>query len=177
MDKKYIFAGILIFALIPALVFIFVNSSNSNSLNSNRTSPDTDFISKIAQNSMLGNKESDPKLFIASSSNAYNILLANTEALRKKGLGGRTAIAENEVMLFVFKESAEHFFWMKDMLFPIDIVWLDSDKKIIHIENNVSPDSYPKSFGPQADSRYVLEFKEGTALKENLKVGSRVVFK
>jgi uncharacterized protein len=62
----------------------------------------------------------------------------------------------------VFDREGYQGFWMKEMNFPIDIVWLNKDKKIVHIEHNVSPDTYPKIFNPNNEfnnekSLYVLE--------------------
>src|SRR5215203_893119 len=54
-----------------------------------------------------------------------------TNEQRTKGLSVKDGLAENEAMLFVFDNEAEHTFWMKDMKFPIDIIWIDSDKTII----------------------------------------------
>lgn len=110
------------------------------------------------------------------STYGYKILLRDTPELRMKGLSGRSSLGADEVMLFAFEREGRNFFWMKDMLFPIDIVWLDSDKKVIHIEQSVKPESFPKSFGPEADSKYVLEFKEGVVESIGLKVGDRVDF-
>ena len=54
-----------------------------------------------------------------------------TNEQRTKGLSEKDDLAENEAMLFVFGNEAKHTFWMKDMKFPIDIIWIDSDKTII----------------------------------------------
>lgn len=110
------------------------------------------------------------------STYGYKILLRDTPELRTKGLSGRSSLGTDEVMLFAFERDGRNFFWMKDMLFSIDIVWLDSDKKVIHIERDAKPESFPKSFGPDADSKYVLEFKEGVAESIGLKVGDIINF-
>lgn len=107
---------------------------------------------------------------------SYKILLADTLESREKGLGGRKSIGVDEVMVFVFEKSGKHFFWMKDMLFAIDIVWLNADKEVIHIEREVSPDSFPQSFGPNKESKYVLEFKSGVASSTGIKIGDAIDF-
>lgn len=106
----------------------------------------------------------------------YKAIIADNWALRERGLGGRTGLGSDGAMLFIFEESSDHQFWMKDMLFGIDMVWLDAEKRVIHIERNVKPESFPKSFGPDEDSRYVLEFKEGVADSIGLKMGDRADF-
>jgi len=102
------------------------------------------------------------------------LIVSNTEELRTKGLSGRTDL--NGAMLFVFNTPSKYGFWMKDMNFPIDIVWLDSEKTVVHIENNVLPESYPKVFFPPLDSLYVLEFNSGFAIENNLTVGKKIEF-
>lgn len=83
--------------------------------------------------------------------------VSDTRSEQIKGLSGRASIGKMEGMLFVFEELGRHGIWMKDMNFPIDILWLDEDKKIIHIEENVSPDTYPTVFRPDGEALYVLE--------------------
>ena len=110
------------------------------------------------------------------STYGYKVLLSETPELRTKGLSGRQSLGTDEVMLFMFEREGRNFFWMKDMLFPIDIVWVGADRRIIHIEKNVSPESFPKSFGPDENSKYVLEFKAGTADSVGIKIGDSVSF-
>ena len=102
-----------------------------------------------------------------------------TNEQRTKGLSEKDDLAENEAMLFVFGSEAKHTFWMKDMKFPIDIIWIDSDKTIIHIENNLQPCSSEvlcPTYKPNDDSMYVLETVGGFAEKYNILKGTRVGF-
>ena len=81
-----------------------------------------------------------------------------------KGLSVKNQLKENEGMLFVFEEPARYSFWMKDMKFPIGIMWLDSNGKIVHIEENLEPCPLVfvcPSYAPNADSQYVLETVAG----------------
>jgi uncharacterized membrane protein (UPF0127 family) len=102
--------------------------------------------------------------------------VVDTEDSRRKGLSGHEPLEESEGMLFVFQSDAEHSFWMKDMLFSIDMIWLDANKTVIHIEENATPESYPRSFGPSAPSRYVLEVPAGWAKRHAVVVGSVASF-
>lgn len=79
------------------------------------------------------------------------------DAARQRGLSGRTALAADQAMLFVFPAGEANCFWMKDMNFSIDMIWLDITKQVTHIAHNVSPDTYPQSFCPKKASTYVLE--------------------
>jgi uncharacterized membrane protein (UPF0127 family) len=66
-------------------------------------------------------------------------------------------------MLFIFDKPATYPFWMKDMKFPIDVVWLNSDHNVVTVKSNVSPASYPETFQNSAPAQYVLELKAGQA--------------
>ena len=93
---------------------------------------------------------------------------------KQLGLGGRQRIADDYGMLFVFQDSGKHCFWMKDMHFPIDILWLDESKKVIYIAAHVPPESFPASFCPDKDAIYVLEVQAGLAAKSGVDVGSQL---
>ncbi|MFA5999964.1 MAG: DUF192 domain-containing protein [Candidatus Paceibacterota bacterium] len=93
-----------------------------------------------------------------------------------RGLSGRDSLEKNQGMLFVFDQPAERSFWMKDMNFPIDIIWLGMDKKVTHIEKDVQPESYPATFSGGSDALYVLEVNAGFSDKHNLRVGDQVFF-
>ena len=102
--------------------------------------------------------------------------VVETQAEREKGLSGRKALTANSGMLFVFEQQGKHCFWMKDMNFPLDIIWLNSEKQIIHIVPNVKPATYPNDFCPDAPAKYVLELNAGQAQALDLLVGSRLSF-
>ncbi len=106
----------------------------------------------------------------------YIVEVANTTYFLEKGLSGHPPLKNDEGMFFVFQKPDKYGFWMKDMLFPIDIIWIDKDFKIIHIEKSVSPGTYPKVFYPEADSLYVLEVSADEAEKLNLKAGDAIQF-
>lgn len=102
--------------------------------------------------------------------------IADNDPERARGLGGRAGLEDTEGMLFIFENEGMHSFWMKDMRFSIDMVWLDSDKRIIYIEENVSPETFPQSFGPSELSRFVIELPAGWIKSHNVRVGETVAF-
>lgn len=102
--------------------------------------------------------------------------LAITEEAQSKGLSGREAMAEDQGMLFVFAKPDKYFFWMKDMKFALDMIWLDKYGKIIYIKRDAKPESYPETFGIAEDAKFVLEVVSGFSDKHNLKVGDGAVF-
>ena len=102
--------------------------------------------------------------------------LATTAPEQEQGLSGRTELGPNEGMLFVFDTPGKYSFWMKDMLFPIDMIWLAPDSRVVYVKKDARPESYPESFTPDEEAKYVLEIESGFSDKNNLKVGDRVEF-
>lgn len=100
--------------------------------------------------------------------------IAETAAKREQGLSGRAGLGENEAMFFIFDTDDRHGFWMKGMLFPIDIVWLNAAYRVVYIQSNASPSSYPNAFFPDVEARYVAEFSSGTASRLGLKKGDYI---
>lgn len=103
------------------------------------------------------------------------IVVDNNES-RMNGLSGINKLPDDEAMLFVFNEMGDYGIWMKDMNFPIDILWLDDQKRVEHIEEAVSPNTFPKIFYPNGKSLYVLEANANFAKNNNIKVGNFLNF-
>lgn len=101
-----------------------------------------------------------------------SIEIVDTDMLREQGLSGRSFLGSNRGMLFVFPYEAEYRFWMKDMLFPIDILWLDTKYRIVDVHQNVKPETYPETFSPKVKVRYVLELPAGFFENNGLKMGN-----
>lgn len=85
----------------------------------------------------------------------------NTDVLRMQGLSGREALPKGSGMLFVFDNPDTYGFWMKDMKFAIDIIWLNDAKEVIDIARNVQPNTFPHAFYPPVPVKYVLETNPG----------------
>ena len=102
------------------------------------------------------------------------IEIADTDQAREKGLGGRDSLLEDGGMLFIFPEDGVYSFWMKDMRFPIDIMWLSADGRIVDLLENVSPDTYPTAFSPKKPARYVLELPANTVKRLKTRLGDIV---
>ncbi len=105
--------------------------------------------------------------------------VALTSVEQEQGLSGRESLAENTGMLFVFEKPGKYPFWMKDMNFPIDIIWIGEDMKVVYIKKDARPELFPETYGPGADdkeAKYVLEVKSGFADKNNLQIGDTVLY-
>jgi hypothetical protein len=103
--------------------------------------------------------------------------LANTTLKRIKGLMFRKSLPENEGMLFIFNDDDYYSFWMMNVSFPIDMIWINSDYKVVHIERDAQPCKILcKSYWPQEKARYVLEVNANFTEVHGIKIGSLVKF-
>ena len=105
--------------------------------------------------------------------------VADTLKKRSLGLGKRTTLKKGWGMLFVFEKRKPHRFWMKDMQFPLDIIWLDNHR-IVHIIHNAKPANSrdePKVMTSPVPVNFVLEIAAGRAAKLGLKTEQRMKFK
>lgn len=118
-----------------------------------------------------------PKTEVRLGSTAFNVRLATTDVERDQGLSGVRTLNANGGLLMVFNSDDKWGIWMKDMYVPIDIIWLDSKKRVVHIVTDASPDlSTTKTFTPKVDARYVLEVPAGTVKKSSIIIGAVAVF-
>ena len=113
-------------------------------------------------------------------SKTITVEIANTTSLRERGLSGRSSLAENTGMLFVFEtKPVTPTFWMKDMAIPLDIIWI-KDGKVVKLDKKVpfpapgTADSSLKTYPAGVPIDYVLEVNAGFSDKNNLKVGDSV---
>jgi len=105
----------------------------------------------------------------------FTALVSDTDVLRTKGLSGRMGLKNDQAMLFIFNNSGIWGFWMKDMLFSIDILWLDEQFHVVSFEENISPHTYPKIFYPKSPAKYVVELASGTLNDLGVKIDDRVL--
>ncbi len=117
------------------------------------------------------------KVFFPNGS-AVAVEIAATEDERARGLMFRDRLPVDQGMLFVFEEEGVRAFWMKNTLIPLDMLWLDPGRRIVHIAKMVPPcvaDPCP-SYGPGLPALFVLELAGGQADARGLKVGDRLDF-
>lgn len=109
---------------------------------------------------------------------AIAVEIAADDPTREQGLMFRDQLAPNRGMVFFFPQSGNYPFWMKNTLIPLDMVWIDDQKRITHIAHNVPPckaDPCP-SYDPGAFARYVLEVAAGVAGRHGLANGQTLRF-
>jgi len=104
--------------------------------------------------------------------------LAVTDHERARGLMFREKINPDQGMLFIFESEGRHSFWMKNTLISLDILWLNRDQQIVHIEEHVPPcreDPCP-SYASKIPAMYVLELKAGSVKDNDLKMYDTLSF-
>ena len=103
---------------------------------------------------------------------------ASTPKQRYQGLMHRNNLKPNEGMLFYFDFEGNHSFWMKNTFIPLDIIWIDEGKNIVHIEHSAPPcDTEPCiTYRSAKPAKYVLELKGGWAVNNNIQEGDKIEF-
>lgn len=112
-----------------------------------------------------------PRTTLHLGDGVFRAMVADTDAARQKGLADTDALAINEAMLLVFDRDAQWSIWMRDVEYPIDVVWLDSQKHVVYIVKNMPPHSYPTSFTPDKPARYVVELAAGSVDAKSISIG------
>ena len=104
--------------------------------------------------------------------------LADTNEARTLGLSRRQSLISNEGMLFIFPASDYHSFWMKEMNFPLDIIWFDHNRQVVDLATDVAPEGLqPKnSYRPRMPARYALEVNAGWVASHELELGDNFIF-
>lgn len=114
--------------------------------------------------------------YIQTPGGNIRVHVAKTPSARARGLGGYESLDTNEGMLFIFPQSLIANFWMENMKFPLDFVWIRSDRKIVGITRNIYPDTFPKTFASPGKIQFVLELNAGGADAFGLKTGAYLQF-
>jgi uncharacterized protein len=165
-NKKFVYIIPLIFLAFTAAIYVYFTNAQQTPENAQQSS----LSPPLPETSVTIN---DTLIFIE---------LANTNQLRELGLSGRDSLPENAGMLFTFTHQRQiPQFWMKDMNFPIDMIWIDNGQ-IVQITNDVpapepdTPDSDLPKYSPNQPIEYVLEVNAGFAEENDINVGDEVEF-
>ncbi len=109
----------------------------------------------------------------------FNVDIADTGIERERGLMFVEKMDMDRGMLFVFENEGVYPFWMKNTLIPLDMIWIDSNKRVVFIAHNVQPcrnDTCP-TMSPDKSAMYVLEINDGLADRLGIKEGDWLVTK
>jgi uncharacterized protein len=122
-------------------------------------------------------QQSGPRVILPNGTVIHVEIAANDE-MRAQGLMYRDRLRDGTGMLFFFPADGEYPFWMKNTRIPLDMIWIDAQRRVVHIKENVPPcqvEDCP-NYAPNAVARYVLELNGGAARQYGLKVGDVLQF-
>lgn len=112
---------------------------------------------------------------------SFRLEVADTDEARRQGLSGRASLAQDAAMLFVFPQEAYWSFWMKEVAFPLDLVYLNGDGFIVSVHTMDPqlgvPESQLKRYASPQPAKYALEINGGLAAALGLEPGARVELK
>jgi len=105
------------------------------------------------------------------------VRLAKTDVEHRQGLSNTKSLADGEGMLFIYERPAKQGFWMKDMNYSIDIVWINERNRVIGVEKDISPSTFPLVFSSPSEVKYVLEVPAGFSNRSNIEIGQILNFR
>lgn len=127
-------------------------------------------ISLIQKNNTTFSKN----LGIQINNNNYYLEIAQTDQEKKIGLSNRNEICPNCGMLFIFDKDGQYSLWMKDNHIPLDMIWINSQHKIVKIITALNTDSTEIIYTNQDPAKYVIELPANEAFKLNLQIGDTI---
>jgi len=163
MKLKYLI--VLILASF-AFVILFIQTKFDNITNKKT------FVSTETYKTICGEYK---KGEIKTGSITLPVDIADDSCKQTLGLSGKASL-NNDGMLFIFENAGNYGFWMKDMNFPLDIIWINSNFEIVGIEKDLYPETFPKLFGQNYFAKYVLEISAGNSQKNNINIGDKIIF-
>ena len=165
----------ILFVILLAMFAIIAFTYHQNSSMSTHTATSSAEIPGSCGNYQKG--------IVMIGTTTISVDISNTECKRVLGLSGRTMLPIGMGMIFVFDVAGQYPFWMQDMNFPLDMVWVGSDFVVTGIAKNVSPDTFnaknpslSQTFGGQYLAEYVLELPAGFTDEKNIQVGNKISF-
>ncbi|GIW64021.1 MAG: hypothetical protein KatS3mg091_823 [Patescibacteria group bacterium] len=152
--QKVLASFVVVLTLFLITEFLFYNNKTSTKSPTNRLVFDTKII--LPNNKVI------------------KVHLADTPEEQIKGLSNIPDMSFQEGMLFKFNRPGVYKFWMKDMMFSLDFIWISANFTIVDITENISPETFPEAFSPKEPIMYVLEVKAGFVKQNNLKPGDKL---
>lgn len=120
----------------------------------------------------VGRQHAERSVRIRFGTQELRVDTATTLAEQAHGLSGRASIGADEGLLFIFNRDGYYPFWMNDMRFPIDIIWISAGQRVVGVSAYVLPESFPVTYSPPQPVRYVVETNAGWALRHHINVGT-----
>ena len=118
-----------------------------------------------------------PKSKVTINKHDFAVELATTSAQQQLGLSGRASIPKNQGMLFIFQTANRYPFWMKDMKFNLDMIFINKNKIVSIFQNVPKPknaNAKLPTYAPSSPANEVLELNAGVAKADGFKKGDTV---
>ncbi len=116
------------------------------------------------------------KLTLRLGDGVFTASVAMDNASRTKGLSGTTELKSDQALIMAFPTSDKWGIWMKDMNYPIDIVWLDANKHVVDVFLGATPDKPDVIHKPRLNATFVVEFSAGTVVDKNITFDKTAIF-
>jgi len=159
----------VLFVLFAAAVALWLQPSSTSNLSTR-----SETISST-QTTSTGKAYRGPRVLFGDVE--VFVEVADTPWERSRGLSDRDMLPDGRGMLFVFENPGKYAFWMYRMRFPLDIIWVSEDGRVVHIVENAPPcpaNGPCPSYQPSEDALYVVEVNAGFAEKHGIRLGSKV---
>lgn len=111
---------------------------------------------------------------VSIGAQTFVVDIADTAVMRTQGLSGQAGLEQGHGLFFIFETPDKYGFWMKDMRFPIDMIWITESFEVDSVTHNAQPSSYPHVFYPHDPVQYVLEVPADDA--RDIQIGDKVIF-
>ncbi len=123
-------------------------------------------------------KDSFKKGEVCFEKDCFYVELARSSKEKAVGLMFRKELKSDQGMLFVFEKEDSYSFWMKNMKFPLDMIWINKDREVVFIEENVQPclENRCGKIKPDKKASYVLELIAGKVNEIGIEKGEKVIF-
>lgn len=142
------------------------------------------FLALIAFTVLVKDRSGEPEVIplyekqtrtITVADKKIEVEIAQSPEQRQQGLGNRTSLPKDQGMLFLFPRKDYYRFWMKDMRFSLDFLWIDQNV-IVDLTQNISEIDQKKNYQPKFPVDKVLELNAGFIKENQVKIGDQVNF-
>jgi len=128
----------------------------------------------LDESSQQAHTKSQHQAYLLQEGRCLQLDVADSPQERRDGLSNFDSLADNQGMIFLYEESGTYGFWMKDMSFPIDIIWLDKNNRVVKVKRSAQPASFPETFSPDRPAKKVIETPSGWTEEQNIKTGDQL---
>jgi len=165
MKSKVLPTIILLIILFFVFLFIYIRFYNQELIPMNGGFP-------IYQTACGIYKQGEVKI----DSKTLHVDIADDICKQELGLSGKKSLSDSTGMIFIFGKLGNYGFWMQNMNFPLDILWINDNFEVVGMEKSLATSTYPGIFGENYLTKYVLEIPAGYSDKNNIKVGDKIIF-